>query len=170
MELLNQDNIHQRVIEDVVLEARQRVWIATANLKDMHIKNRRGYKPILAKFEQMARNGVTFRVIHSDTPTKNFRNSLDDYPYLIKHMELQICIRNHWKIVLVDGRWAYFGSANFTGAGLGAKSPNRRNLEVGALLQNEKEVNKLESMFDQFWMGDHCSNCGLRKICPDPIT
>ena len=58
MELLNQDNIHQRVIEDVVLEARQRVWIATANLKDMHIKNRRGYKPILAKFEQMARNGV----------------------------------------------------------------------------------------------------------------
>ena len=50
MDILNHENIHQRVIEDLVLEARQRVWIATANLKDMHIKAWRGYKPILDEF------------------------------------------------------------------------------------------------------------------------
>ena len=39
---------------------------------------------------------------------------------------------NHWKIVVVDNRFAYWGSANFTGAGLGARSPGRRNLELGS--------------------------------------
>ena len=42
-------------------------------------------------------------------------------------MELQICPRCHWKMVIVDGRLGYTGSANFTGAGLGAK---KRLLDV----------------------------------------
>jgi phosphatidylserine/phosphatidylglycerophosphate/cardiolipin synthase-like enzyme len=175
MEILNHENIHQRVIEDLLLEARQRVWIATANLKDMHIKGRHGYKPILDEFNHMMNQGVDFRIIHADKMSQSFNRTLSEYPLLQKNLEIQVCPRSHWKMVIVDGKAAYFGSANFTGAGLGVKNENRRNLELGALITGKEETDKqqitqLEMMFDNFWIGEHCLNCGQRKYCPSPIA
>ena len=72
--------------------------------------------------------------------------------------------------VIVDGKAAYFGSANFTGAGLGVKNENRRNLELGVLINDTKQVRQLEVMFDGFWMGEHCIHCGRRQYCPSPIA
>ena len=84
-------------------------------------------------------------------------------------LELQICPRSHWKMVIVDGELGYCGSANFTGAGLGAKSQANRNLELGAVGRDPEFVTMLERTFDSFWMGDACEGCGRRDICPDPI-
>ena len=170
MEILNHENMHQQVIEDLVLEASQRVWIATANLKDMHIKARRGYKPILDEFDRMMNQGINFRIIHADKMSQSFNKTLSEYPLLKKNLEIQICPRSHWKMVIVDGKSAYFGSANFTGAGLGVKNENRRNLEIGALITDKKQVSQLEILFDNFWMGEHCIHCGQRKYCPSPIA
>lgn len=175
MEIINHENLHQRVIEELVLEAKQRVWIATANLKDMHIKAWRGYKPILDEFNNMGNSGVSFRIIHADKMSQSFNNTLSEYPLLQKNLEIQICPRSHWKLVIVDGKSAYFGSANFTGAGLGVKNENRRNLELGALftgkeLTDKKQIAQLEDMFDNFWMGEHCIQCERRKYCPSPIA
>ncbi|MBT5231715.1 MAG: phospholipase [Methylococcales bacterium] len=167
--LLNEDNIHQRVIVDTLLEAKQTVWIATANLKDMHIKAHRGFEPILQTFDEMVRAGVRIRIIHSDLPSKSFRNTLEEYPVLQQNMELQVCPRCHWKMVIVDSHSAYFGSANFTGAGLGVKNIQRRNLEIGTLTTDPAWVQQLELQFDEFWMGNFCNHCALRKKCPDPI-
>ena len=72
-------------------------------------------------------------------------------------------------MVIVDGEVAYSGSANFTGAGLGAKGEGRRNLELGMLTRDPEWVGRFISLFDSFWMGEHCRGCGLRRICPDPI-
>jgi len=141
MEILNHKDMHQRVVEDLILEAKQRVWIATANLKDMHIKARsgKGYVPILDEFDHLARdNGVSFRIIHADKMSKSFHNTLNVYSLLKKHLEIQVCPRSHWKMVIIDGQAAYFGSANFTGAGLGVKNINRRNLELDALIQDKE--------------------------------
>ncbi len=171
MEILNHENMHQRVVEDLILEARERVWITTANLKDMHIKARRGYKPILDEFDRMVRdNGVNFRIIHADKMSTSFQNTLNEYSLLKQHLEIQICPRSHWKMVLVDGESAYFGSANFTGAGLGVKNINRRNLELGALVKDKESVIQLESWFDTFWIGEYCLKCERRKYCPEPIV
>ncbi|MBF0266192.1 MAG: phospholipase D family protein [Gammaproteobacteria bacterium] len=170
MEILSHENLHQRVIEELVLEAKHRVWIATANLKDMYIKDRRGYKPILDEFNNMGNRGVSFRIIHADKMSQSFHKTLSEYPLLQKNLEIQICPRSHWKLVIVDGTFAYFGSANFTGAGLGVKNENRRNLELGALVKDKKQVNQLEMLFDNFWMGEHCIHCGQRKYCPSPIA
>jgi phosphatidylserine/phosphatidylglycerophosphate/cardiolipin synthase-like enzyme len=168
-QLLHQENIHQKVVVETILEARHTIWIATANLKDMHIKARRGYQSILKTFDEMAGMGIQLRIIHSDLPSKPFRNTLDDYPALQQTMELQVCPRCHWKIVIVDRQVAYFGSANFTGAGLGVKGQNRRNLEIGTITTDSDWVKQLESQFDSFWIGDHCGKCQLRNKCPDPI-
>jgi phosphatidylserine/phosphatidylglycerophosphate/cardiolipin synthase-like enzyme len=85
-------------------------------------------------------------------------------------MELQICPRSHWKLVIVDGQAAYAGSANFTGAGLGVKSAARRNLEVGVLSRDPAFVRPLFAAFDRFWVGAECRGCAYRKTCPDPIA
>ncbi len=171
MEILNHENLHQRIVEELILEARERVWITTANLKDMHIKTRRGYKPILDEFDRMARDrGVSFRIIHADKMSKSFHNTLNEYSLLKKCLEIQICPRSHWKMVIVDGVSAYFGSANFTGAGLGVKNINRRNLELGALIKDKESILQLESWFDSFWIGENCIKCERRKYCPEPIA
>ncbi len=171
IELLTGHKLHRCVIQDAVLCADQYVWIATANLKDMHIPMARGYKPVLETFDYMAGNGVSFRIIHSALPSKPFRTTLERFRRLTSGaLELQICPRCHWKMVIVDGNFAYLGSANFTGAGLGAKSEQKRNLELGITSRDLKLVNKLHELFDTFWIGSYCRDCALRNDCPDPIS
>lgn len=171
VELVTGTELHERVIQDGVLAAERHVWIATANLKDMHVAAGRRYRPILEEFDGMARTkGVRFRIIHSDLPSRPFRDTLEGCPHLTGGgLELQVCPRSHWKMVIVDGRSAYMGSANFTGAGLGAKKEHRRNLELGVLSSDPEWVRRIQTIFDEFWMGTHCPGCAFRDRCPDPI-
>ena len=170
IELLTGFQLHQQVIQEGVLCAEQYVWIATANLKDMHIQMGRGFKPILEAFDRMAGRGVSFRIVHSDLPSRPFRATLERFNRLTSGaLELQICQRCHWKMVIVDGQFAYLGSANFTGAGLGAKSERTRNLELGITSKDPSMVKKLQELFDNFWIGSYCHDCFLRDGCPDPI-
>lgn len=170
IELLVNQELHQKVIQEAVLNADRHVWIATANLKDMHIPMGGGYKPVLEVFDKMAGKGISFRIVHSALPSKPFRKTLDRFDRLISGgLELQICPRSHWKLVIVDGNFAYMGSANFTGAGLGAKSDQKRNLELGITSRDKVFVKQLVKMFDSFWMGAYCKDCSFRGKCPDPI-
>ncbi len=170
LELLDGELLHEHVIQDLVLNARRTVWIATANLKDMRIPMARGYRPALEAFNLMAADGVQFRIIHSDLPSRSFRNTLEKLPRLTGgSLELQVCPRCHWKMVVVDGRKAYAGSANFTGAGLGAKKAGRRNLELGFVGEQPAWVGWLSGLFDGFWIGQRCKDCQRRNLCPDPI-
>lgn len=170
VELLTGQDLHSVVIEDHVLAARSHVWIATADLKDMHVRGGRRFIPILDAFDAMAERGVSFRVVHSSLPSRYFRKTLEECPQLTGGaLELQICPRSHWKMVIVDGVFAYCGSANFTGAGLGAKSEDKRNLEIGVMSTEPSWVNQLAVLFDRFWIGEHCDDCRLREQCPDPI-
>ena len=168
--ILSGSALHETVIEDHVLNARSTVWIATADLKDMHVRVGGKFKPILNVFDDMAARGVTFRVVHSALPSSYFRRTIEEFPRLTgEAMELQVCPRSHMKLVVVDGHFGYCGSANFTGAGLGAKSAHKRNLEVGVVSTDPGWVGELESLFDQFWIGEHCIACRLRELCPDPV-
>jgi phosphatidylserine/phosphatidylglycerophosphate/cardiolipin synthase-like enzyme len=169
-ELLDGTELHSTVVEDAVLQARSHVWIATADLKDMHIRAGRRAKPILQAFDELAERGVTFRVIHSGLPSRPFRQTLESYPRLTAGgLELQICPRCHWKLVIVDGVMAYAGSANFTGAGLGLRSEHRRNFELGFVTREPAMIEHLAGVFDNFWIGEHCEACRYRDRCPDPV-
>jgi phosphatidylserine/phosphatidylglycerophosphate/cardiolipin synthase-like enzyme len=169
-ELLSGKALHERVIEDGLLAAKSHAWIATADLKDMHVRRGRRFAPILQELDRLAGSGVTFRVVHGSLPSKPFQETLESFPRLTGGaLELQICPRSHWKILIVDHRLAYCGSANFTGAGLGARSERRRNLEIGVVSTEPAWINELSALFDQFWIGEHCTDCRLRDRCPDPI-
>jgi phosphatidylserine/phosphatidylglycerophosphate/cardiolipin synthase-like enzyme len=74
------------------------------------------------------------------------------------------------KAVIVDGKRAFFGSANLTGAGMGAKSATRRNFECGVVVDESEPVSELMELFDQIFIGEHCMKCDRRDVCPDPIV
>ena len=79
------------------------------------------------------------------------------------------CPRVHLKTIAVDGAQLYLGSANFTGAGLGAKSDRRRNFEAGILTDDDLLLDEMQGTFDRIWTGLPCGRCALRAVCPAPI-
>ncbi|MBS3777467.1 MAG: phospholipase D family protein, partial [Bacteroidales bacterium] len=135
-----------------------------------HVHHHGGVRSFLAVLEELVKRKVAIRLLHAKEPGVNFRNSFDKYPELWKNMERQLCPRVHFKHIVVDGRLAYTGSANLTGAGLGIKSPNTRNFESGIITTDPEWIDPIMHQFDQVWMGKHCKSCKRRDFCPDPIV
>ena len=78
------------------------------------------------------------------------------------------CPRVHLKAVVVDGARLYLGSANFTGAGLGAKGDDKRNFELGFVTEDFQLLDYVQGIFQELWDGHPCETCALREVCPDP--
>ena len=118
----------------------------------------------------MVKRGSEVRLIHAKDPGPNWRNDFDRYPTLWTAMERMLCPRVHFKCIIVDGVKAYFGSANLTGAGMGAKSEKKRNFENGVLSDDPALVEPLVEQFDSVWRGAFCRDCGRRDFCGDPVV
>ncbi|MBP1584062.1 MAG: hypothetical protein J6866_08910 [Victivallales bacterium] len=161
--------IYAKVICGLVPQTRKRLWIATADIKDMYVAEPGSGEmvPFLGVLDRLLARGVAIRLIHAKEPGPNFRQDFDRYPRLWRLMERVLCPRVHFKCLIADGRKAYFGSANLTGAGLGAKSDSRRNFENGILTDEPSLLEPLSEQFDAVWRGACCPQCGRRKYCSD---
>jgi phosphatidylserine/phosphatidylglycerophosphate/cardiolipin synthase-like enzyme len=159
--------IYERVILDAIPAARKFLWIATADLKDLYVHKGRRMVPFLETLSDLASAGVAIRLLHAKEPGPAFRRDFDRYPGLIDGLERILCPRVHFKTVVVDGRVAYCGSANLTGAGMGAKSENRRNFESGFITSEPPIVSSIMEQFDAVWMGRHCEGCDRKQYCAD---
>jgi phosphatidylserine/phosphatidylglycerophosphate/cardiolipin synthase-like enzyme len=84
-------------------------------------------------------------------------------------MVMRACPRVHLKAVVVDGGLVYLGSANWTGAGLGAKGEGRRNFELGILSRDDLLLDEIQAYYDGIWRGRPCGKCRLREECPGPL-
>ncbi|MBK8236950.1 MAG: phospholipase D family protein [Deltaproteobacteria bacterium] len=165
---------HYELVVRRVLAARTSVWIATANVKELmvepHGRPRARYHSVLAEFDRLARDGVELRLLHAGLPSGPFRAQFDALPRLVAGgLALRQCARVHMKTVVVDGSWAYVGSANWTGAGLGAKADGRRNFELGFVTTQEGTLDAVQAHFDRIWRGGECSDCRLRGSCEAPL-
>jgi phosphatidylserine/phosphatidylglycerophosphate/cardiolipin synthase-like enzyme len=169
-ELLAGRELYREVVLDKLAHARESVCIATANVKDMQIERGGKFASVTALFSELAGRGVELRILHAELPSRPFRRSFDKRRRLVSGgLELKICPRVHFKAVLVDGAWVYLGSANLTGAGLGAKADGRRNFELGFCTEDFDTVDRVKAMFEAIWSGAECATCKLHRICPDPI-
>jgi phosphatidylserine/phosphatidylglycerophosphate/cardiolipin synthase-like enzyme len=165
------------VVTGALASARVSVWIGTANLKELHVEALPGtrarargeYVSILQTFETLADRGVELRILHGGLPSRPFRAELARRRALAKRLALRRCPRVHLKMIAVDGRALYLGSANFTGAGLGAKGDGRRNFEMGILTDDEAMLDAAQERFERIWSGRECGSCKLRAVCPRPL-
>jgi phosphatidylserine/phosphatidylglycerophosphate/cardiolipin synthase-like enzyme len=153
-----------------VANATSFVWIATADIKDLHVHHQGRVQSFLSVLDSVAKKKVAIRLLHAKEPGVNFRKSYDKYPLLWKNMERQLCPRVHFKHIIVDEKIAYTGSANLTGAGLGIKSTNTRNFESGIVTTNPEIIEAIMNQFDEVWIGKYCRNCKRKDFCGDPIA
>jgi len=80
------------------------------------------------------------------------------------------CPRVHIKCAVVDGEAVYTGSANLTGAGVGAKGVHRRNFESGVITDDPEIVGRVMEQFDGIWRGSRCGRCGRKEFCDEYAT
>jgi len=180
---------HTDAVIGAIAEAKASVWIATANLKQLMIaipgvlpgvgrkgRGQNNFDSVLVLFERLIARGVEIRLLHASPPSRPLaadlkrRTGLADPPRGITgRFELRMCPRVHLKTVIVDGQVAYLGSANFTGAGLGAKNEDRRNFELGIVTSDDLMLDELQSLFDFAWRGAACKTCRLIEECQTPI-
>ncbi|MFA9388701.1 MAG: phospholipase D-like domain-containing protein [Prolixibacteraceae bacterium] len=168
IKLITNDEHYKQVLEPIAA-AKEFVWIGTADIKDLHVKHGFHTQPFQAVLNSLLQKKVAIRLLHAKEPGKIFQDTFDKYPLLMKDMERQLCPRVHFKQIIIDGKLAYVGSANLTGAGLGMKSTNTRNFESGILTSDPDLIEALMNQFDQVWMGKHCKTCKRKTYCSDPI-
>jgi len=137
------DENHYKEVLSLVGKAKQTVWIGTADIKDLYVDD----KPFLALIASL----------------------LKKHPILYDGMERVLCPRVHFKLIIIDSTIAYVGSANLTGAGMGMKSPKKRNFEAGILTDDPEMLEAAIEQFDNVWIGKFCKDCGRREYCSDPI-
>lgn len=169
---------HYEAIVPALRAAKTSVWIATANLKELLVEDPRAsarargrFHSVLEVFSALAEREVELRILHATPPSRPFRESFDRRARLYKGgLELRQCPRVHLKTVIVDGRLCYLGSANWTGAGLGAKGEHRRNFELGLLTEDEDVIDQVQAMYEAIWSGRLCGACKLRSSgCEAPL-
>lgn len=170
IELLEGDELYQRVIIDTMMNARENLWIATATVKDCQIEIDGAFRSIIDGFAKLCERGVEVRLLHSGIPSAAFLHSLKQSG-LTAHPNFRMrrCIRVHLKAMLVDDRILHMGSANLTGAGVGAKSSGRRNFELGFLVSDREMFDRVAQLYHGIWEGQHCGKCGRRNVCYVPL-
>ena len=64
---------YEQVIERIKT-VKKTLWIGTADIKDLYVKDGRGSKPLLEVLSNLAKRGVEIRLIHAKEPenTRNF--------------------------------------------------------------------------------------------------
>jgi phosphatidylserine/phosphatidylglycerophosphate/cardiolipin synthase-like enzyme len=165
---ITDEQLYKQAIEPIA-SATSFVWIGTADIKDLHVHYKGNVRSFLTVLDNLLKKKVAIRLLHAKEPGANFKKSFDKYPLLWKNMERQLCPRVHFKHIIIDGKFAYTGSANLTGAGLGIKSVNTRNFESGFVTTNPEIIEAIMKQFDEVWLGKYCINCKRKDFCGDPI-
>ena len=164
---LEGEELAREVLQNGILKAKESLWLATANLKDVRVHRRK----LLSILVAMARDGVEVRLLHAGKPSARAVETLRAAGAgRVERFSVRKCVRVHFKAVIVDGRRLYLGSANLTGAGLGMKSPLRRNFELGLWTGDERLINEVAGLFSTVWNGVMCEECGRKEVCGEPLS
>jgi len=168
MDLIVDGQHLQRVVADGIMRAKTSLAIATADFKAMIVPrgNRRG-ESIVQVFRQLAKRGVEIRLLHAGVPSEPALRELK--AALPDNLAIRRCPRLHAKTVIVDCKAMYLGSANLTGAGMGAKADGCRNFEWGIWTDSTPMIDGILEQFNAIWEGQQCRGCKRKEICPVPL-
>ena len=151
--------IYKEVLLGLVAEAGISIKIATAVIRDFRVKILEDSFPLSSYIGYFAKKGVSIRILTTPKACKSvFVAKVLEKP----NVQVRTCARNHLKLVLVDGKKAYIGTANLTSSGLGSRSVNVRNFEVGLITEEKHLVSAVNRIFDDIWNWRYCSHCLYR--------
>ena len=171
VELVVDQQHFQRIVRDGILRAKVSLDISTADFKAMLIPTAgsasREAPSIVQVFRRLAARGVEIRLLHAGTPSAAALRELKQA--LPQGLTIRRCPRLHAKAVIVDCRAMYLGSANLTGAGLGAKADGRRNFEIGVWTESPALIDGVLEQFNALWEGRRCDACRRKDVCPVPL-
>jgi phosphatidylserine/phosphatidylglycerophosphate/cardiolipin synthase-like enzyme len=184
VELIVNEQHLQRVVIDGMLKAEVSLDIMTADFKAMLVppgglgggrrnSGGRGAPSIVHHLAKLAQKGVEVRLLHAGVPSGP---ALRELKKLMRKLDaeggslaVRRCPRLHAKAVIVDACAMYLGSANLTGAGLGAKSAKRRNFEMGVWTHSSPLIDGVLQQFNMLWEGQGCRDCQRKDVCPVPL-
>lgn len=165
----------QQVVLGGIAQAKVSLDIMTADFKAMLVpvgggrggRGRGRAQSIVSVLRLLADKGVEIRVLHAGVPSGPALRELKGA--LPRGLTIRRCPRLHAKVVIVDCQTMYLGSANLTGAGLGAKAAHRRNFELGVWTRSTDLIDAVLEEFNALWEGLPCKGCGRRDVCPVPL-
>jgi phosphatidylserine/phosphatidylglycerophosphate/cardiolipin synthase-like enzyme len=192
--VLNEEHF-ARVIRDGMAKAKVSLDIMTADFKAMLVPPGRGHggrkaQSVVQLFRRLAERGVELRILHAGTPSGpalvELKKALqpgktgrrrkaaalvmnEDGQERLANLTIRRCPRLHAKAVIIDARAMYVGSANLTGAGLGAKGAEKRNFEIGIWTESAAMIERVSEQFNRLWEGHCCVNCRRKDVCPVPL-
>ena len=105
LEFIADMEIYNKVICEQIPRAKKFLWLATADLKDLHVDKHGKMVPFLEVLSDLVFRHVEVRLLHAKEPGPAFRRDFDKYVNLIKGMERILCPRVHVKSVIVDGEF-----------------------------------------------------------------
>ena len=175
VELVIDESHFRRVVLDGMLGAKTSLDIATADFKAMLIPdshsagNRRSREApsIIDHLRRLAGGGVEIRLLLAGTPSSAALRALKKK--LPARLTIRRCPRLHAKAIVIDCSAMYLGSANLTGAGLGAKAEHKRNFEWGTWTTSPALIDSVLDQFNSLWEGRRCEKCRRKEICPVPL-
>ncbi|MHC5040460.1 MAG: phospholipase D-like domain-containing protein [Planctomycetota bacterium] len=164
------EQIHEEVVLRGILRAREKVRIATANLKNFTLARGKTRPGIVSLLRNIAEEGVVVEILHGAVPSEPFLQEVrTGPPFPQGRFAMKFCPRVHLKLVVIDYRALYLGTANLTGAGMGARKPDSRNFEMGLFTRSETWLDTAMSLFDRIWSGTACESCMRKRDCPEPL-
>jgi phosphatidylserine/phosphatidylglycerophosphate/cardiolipin synthase-like enzyme len=159
-----------RVVLGGIATAKVSIDVMTADFKAMLVPTdrlTRRARSIVQLMRELAGRGVEIRLLHAGVPSSAALRELRRA--LPRGLTIRRCPRLHAKAVIVDARAMYLGSANLTGAGLGAKGEQKRNFELGIWTSSSALIDAVLEQFNDLWEGRPCTSCGRRDVCPVPL-
>jgi phosphatidylserine/phosphatidylglycerophosphate/cardiolipin synthase-like enzyme len=169
IELVVDGEHFQKIVLEGICAAKVSVDISTADFKAMLVPvgSGRRAESIVTVLRKLAAKNVEIRLLHAGVPSS--AALLELKKGLPQNMMIRRCPRLHAKAVVIDARAMYLGSANLTGAGLGAKGDGRRNFEWGIWTTSASMIDSTLDQFNALWQGEHCESCKRRDVCPVPL-
>lgn len=167
MDFLQDTQLYRAIVEEGILRAKKSILISTANLKNIQVPlGKRRSRSFVEVLLELASRDVFIHILHASPPSFSFRKDatrykIHDHPNIVFFR----CPRVHFKSVVIDDAWVYLGSANLTGAGLGAKSEKKRNFEMGFISKDRDLIRSVVSRFNQITEKEFCPPCHFYKQC-----
>ena len=166
------ENFYEEVINRICA-AKSSIKIMTADINLIRLKPTASqgdkYKdgtPFVDFLIEKAKKGVPVQIISAEK-SERFQEDVERAycGEAGKSFSVWFCARNHAKVVIIDDKFAYVGSANMTRAGIGQPYASPGNFEVGFIIEAPEIVSSLNNLFSRITNHEFCEGCHRRKDC-----